>query len=102
MLRVIAEIETNEGCREKFLTAFRELVSLVLAEKGCVEYGPTVDAVTEIGKQEPLREDHVVIVERWESLDALNAHLVSENMTSYREAVRELVAGSKLYVLEEV
>jgi quinol monooxygenase YgiN len=102
MLRVIAEIETKEGCREKFLAAFRELVPLVLAEEGCIEYGPTVDAVTEIGKQEPVRENHVIIVERWESLDALNAHLVSDNMTSYRAAVRDLVAGSKLYVLEEV
>ena len=62
MITVLATIELAEGKRTEFLEAFRQVVPLVQAEEGCLEYGPTVDAVTEIEKQAPLREHTVVVV----------------------------------------
>lgn len=100
MITVLATIELAEGKRAEFLEAFRQVVPLVQAEEGCLEYGPTVDAVTEIEKQAPLREHTVVVVEKWESLDALNAHLVAPHMGSYRERVKDLVTGMNLQVLQ--
>ena len=44
--------------------------------------------------------NYMVVVEKWESLDALNAHLVAPHMGSYREQVKDLVAGMTLQVLQ--
>lgn len=102
MLSVIAEIEVADGKRDEFLDEFRKVVPLVLAEDGCVEYGPTVDAVTDIPAQIPRRDNVVTIVEKWESLDALKAHLVAPHMTEYRGRVKDLVVGSVLRILDAV
>ena len=51
------------------------LVPLVKAEAGCLDYGPTVDVASGIPVQGPLREDAVIVVERWQDLDCLRAHL---------------------------
>jgi quinol monooxygenase YgiN len=48
IIHVIATVEIVEGKREEYLTAFKELVPLVLAEKGCIEYGPFFDIQTAI------------------------------------------------------
>ena len=100
MIIVLATIELAEGRRNDFLAEFHQVVPLVRAEAGCLEYGPTVDAVTGIEKQAPLRDSTVVVVEKWESLDALNAHLVAPHMGDYRERVKDLVTGMNLQVLE--
>ena len=102
MLSVIAEIEIVAGKQADFLAEFHKLVPLVLAEEGCVEYGPTLDAVTDIPAQIPRRENIITIVEKWESVDALKAHLVAPHMTEYRGKVKEFVVGSVLRILEAV
>jgi hypothetical protein len=43
MIYVIATIEVVAGKREQFLEEFRRLVPEVLAEQGCLFYGPTID-----------------------------------------------------------
>lgn len=100
MLSVIAEIEVVNGKRGDFLAEFHKVVPLVLAEDGCVEYGPTIDAKTDIPAQIPRRDNIVTIVEKWESLDHLKAHLVAPHMTEYRTRVKEFVVGSVLRVLD--
>ncbi len=100
MIHVIATIELNPGAREAFLAEFHKLIPHVIAEDGCIEYGPTVDVASGLGAQPPLREDVVTIIEKWASLEHLKAHLVAPHMTPYREAVKALVIGTKLSVLE--
>ena len=100
MIFVIATIEVKPGKREAFLAEFHRNVPNVRAEKGCVEYGPTVDAKTDIKAQIPLRENVVTIVEKWESLQALHAHLAAPHMATYRERVKDYVAGTTLQILE--
>jgi quinol monooxygenase YgiN len=100
MIIVVAEIETADGKRNAFLDEFRRLVPQVLAEVGCIEYGPSVDAITDIAKQAPLRENVVTIVEKWESLDILKTHLTASHMMEYREKVKDLVTGSTLRILD--
>lgn len=99
MIRVIATIEVRSGAREQFLKVFRELVPQVLAEEGCREYAPWVDVPTSIAAQMPARDHTVTIIERWDSLDALEKHLVAPHMLEYRKAVRELVTRVTLQVL---
>jgi quinol monooxygenase YgiN len=100
MIHVIATIEVARGKRDAFLAEFHKLVPLVRAETGCVEYGPTIDLDTGIGAQLPVREHVVTIVERWESLAALRAHLQAPHMQTYREQVKGLVADVRLQVLQ--
>jgi quinol monooxygenase YgiN len=100
MIFVIATIEVKPGKREAFLAEFHKNMSNVRAEKGCLEYGPSVDAKTDIKAQIPLRENVVTIVEKWESLDALHAHLAAPHMATYRERVKDLVVGVTLQILE--
>lgn len=100
MIHVIATIEVKPGKREAFLAEFQRIVSLVRAEAGCLEYGPTIDVDSGISVQGPLRENVAVIVEKWESLPALKAHLQAPHMAEYRLRVKDLVAGVQLQILQ--
>ena len=99
MIHVIATIELNEGRRDDFLEEFHKLVPLVHAEDGCIEYGPTVDAETDISAQPPRRADVVTVVEKWASLDHLKRHLAAPHMLAYRPKVKEMVVRTTLAIL---
>jgi quinol monooxygenase YgiN len=100
MIHVIAMIEVAPGRHDDFLAHFHALMPKVHAEEGCLEYGPTRDVATTIPIQEPVRDNVVTIVEKWDTVAALEAHLASAHMQLYREAVKEIVVGLTLYVLE--
>jgi quinol monooxygenase YgiN len=102
MVHVIATVEVVGGKRDDFLAEFRRVVPLVRAEMGCLEYGPTVDLPTAIAAQVPPRDDVVVIVEKWESLAALQAHLQAPHMQEYRARVKGLVSRVRLQVLQPI
>lgn len=100
MIHVIATIEVRPGARDAFLAEFRRLVPLVCAEAGCIEYGPAVDVASGIVVQGAIRENVVVIIEKWDSLAALKTHLQAPHMAEYRTAVKDFVAGVQLQILE--
>jgi quinol monooxygenase YgiN len=100
MIHVIATIELHEGRRDAFLAEFHELVPHVLAEEGCIEYGPTLDLETDIAAQIPVRADVVTVVEKWASLEHLRRHLDAPHMHDYRPRVREFIVRATLVILE--
>lgn len=100
MIYVIAHIEVNEGCREKFLEVFHANVPKVRAEDGCIMYQPTLDYPSGFSKQLRCDKNVVTIVEAWESFDALKAHLAAPHMAAYREATSGMVKDSNLNILE--
>lgn len=100
MLHVLATIEVAEGKRTAFLAEFHKLVPLVRAEDGCIEYGAAVDVPTAIPVQTPVRDDVVMVVEKWATLDALNAHLAAPHMAEYRQRVAGLVLKVALQILQ--
>ena len=100
MIFVIATIQLSPGKRADFLKEFHAVVPKVRAEKGCIEYGPTVDVATLIPSQPPVRDDVVTVVEKWSSLEALQDHLMAPHMLEYRGKVKDFVAGVSLQVLE--
>ncbi|MBS1239088.1 MAG: quinol monooxygenase, partial [Deltaproteobacteria bacterium] len=71
----------------------------VLAEKGCVAYVPAVDVESGIPVQVDLRPDVVTLVEAWESLADLQAHLKAPHMLAYREKVKDIVKNISLHVM---
>jgi quinol monooxygenase YgiN len=100
MIYVIATVEVKPGKRNDLLKRVHQLVPKVRAEKGCIEYGPAVDASTPIKAQIPLGENYVVIMEKWEGVKELEAHLTAPHMLEYRQDVKDLVAGVKLQILQ--
>jgi len=102
MIHVLALIEVHPGRRDEFLVKFHELVPKVRAEKGCLEYGPTVDLPSTLSVQTRVGENIVVVVEKWESVEALESHLASPHVLAYRETVDDLVVGVTIHILEPV
>ena len=100
MVNVVAAIEIKEGFVNEFTKIFIENVPNVLAEEGCIEYTPTIDVQTTIGIQET-NKNIVTIIEKWESLDHLYAHLKAPHMNTYREKVKDMVVGVSLKALKE-
>ncbi|HSB73492.1 MAG TPA: putative quinol monooxygenase [Candidatus Methylomirabilis sp.] len=100
MIYVVVTVEAKPGRLEAFLAEFHRNVPTVRAERGCIEYVSTVDLKTDLPPQIPLRENTVTIVEKWESLPALRAHLQTPHMATYRERVKDLVSDVSFQVLE--
>lgn len=100
MIHVIATITVAPGKRDAFLAEFHRVVPDVLAEDGCLAYGPAIDTASGIPVQPPLRQDVVVVIEQWADLPALRLHLEAPHMAVYRERVKGLVAGVQLQVLQ--
>jgi quinol monooxygenase YgiN len=97
MIAVIATIETKPGGRAELLKTFAELTPKVLAEKGCIEYGPFVDLETNLTGTP--RENVVTMIEKWASVEALEAHLVSPHMVAFRKSTESLRLGIQLQIL---
>jgi quinol monooxygenase YgiN len=97
MIHVVAIITAKPGKREEVLAAFRANVPAVHAEQGCIEYGPTIDA--EGGAGAKYGPDAFVVIEKWESPEALRAHAGSPHMAAYAAKTRELLANREIHVL---
>lgn len=100
MIRVVASITVKRGQRAAFVEIFKSNVPNVLAEDGCIGYEPMVDLDSGIAAQGGVRDNVVTIVEAWESLDHLHAHLQAPHMATYREKVKDMVESAALQILE--
>jgi quinol monooxygenase YgiN len=100
MVNVLASISVKEGKRAEFIAAFKDNLTAVRAEDGCIEYFPAVDIDAGLPPQQ-LDENIVTVIEKWQSLEALRAHLTAPHMLAYKEKVKDIVAGVSLKVLQE-
>ena len=100
MINVIASIHIKEGRLIEFIEIFKSNIPNVLEEKGCIEYVPTIDVATGLPPQE-LNNNVVTIIEKWDSLEDLQAHLSAPHMLAYKETVKDIVDKVSLKVLGE-
>lgn len=100
MIHVFATVELIDGKVPEFLTELDKVVPAVRAEKGCIEYGPAIDIASGIPIQAPVRENTVVIIEKWSDPEALKAHLAAPHMKTYREAVKDIIRGMTVQILK--
>jgi len=99
MIHVLAIITTKPGMRDQILGHFRANVPAVKAEKGCIEYAAAVDADGMGSFQTKFGPDTFVVVEKWESTDALKAHSAAPHMAAYAAKTREHIASRVIHVL---
>jgi quinol monooxygenase YgiN len=99
MIHVIAVITAKPGKREEILRHFRANVPAVRAEQGCIEYGAAVDAENALPFQTKYGADTFLVVEKWESMDALKAHAAAPHMAAYGAKTKELISSRVIHIL---
>ena len=99
MIHVIAIITAKPGQRDHILAAFRANMPAVRAEAGCIEYGPAIDAEGMGRIQTPFGPDTFVVIEKWESREALAAHAAAPHMAAYAAKTKEWIASRVIHVL---
>ncbi len=99
MIHVLAIITAKPGKREEILGHFRANMPAVHAEKGCIEYGPTVDAAGAPPIQTACGPDTFIVVEKWETMDDLKAHGAAPHMAAYAAKTRDMVASRVIHIL---
>src|SRR5262249_53294281 len=78
---VIATFHATEDNRDELLAAVCAVVPGVLKEDGCLQYAPHT-----VGK------DRVLLVESWETPDALRVHGAGPALAAFQESVKHLLA----------
>jgi quinol monooxygenase YgiN len=96
---VVAILKTKPGMREAVLKEFQATLPAVRAEAGCIEYGPTVD---HDGTFAALGPDTFVVIEKWESAEALKAHGAAPHMKAYGERVKDMMESRFIHILQPV
>lgn len=99
MVHVLAVITAKPGMRDAVLEMFRANVPTVRAEAGCIEYAAAIDTENAGDIQTRFGEDTFVVVEKWESLDALKAHAAAPHMAAYGARTRDMIASRAIHVL---
>ncbi len=100
MIHVIAVITAKPGMRDTILTHFRANVPAVKAEQGCIEYGAAVDAEHALAFQTKYGPDTFLVIEKWESMDALKAHAAAPHMAAYGAKTKEFIASRVIHILQ--
>jgi quinol monooxygenase YgiN len=102
MIHVFAIITAKPGQRAQVLEAFQANRPAVLAEDGCIEYAAAQDAAGIPASRGTFGPDTFVVIERWESAAALQAHAASAHMAAYAAKVKDWLAGRTIHVLEAI
>jgi quinol monooxygenase YgiN len=99
MISVIASIRVKGDRLSQFIEILRANVPKVREESGCIEYFPAIDIDSGLPVQK-LDKNVVTIIEKWESVEALRAHLKTPHMLAYREMVKDIVEELSIKVLK--
>ena len=101
MLTVIADITVHAGAvhKQNVLNAFAKIIPTVLQEQGCHVYQLLLDHDGGVDYQS--RDSHVItMLEHWQDMDALNAHLQTPHMQAYQAEVANDVVSMQVRILE--
>ena len=100
MIYVVVMVRVKEGRAKEFIDMFKTAAIKVRREKGCIQYIPAVDAPN--APPESVDKNVVTVLERWESAEALGAHLATPHMKEFFEKQKEVVDGPPIMkVLQE-
>lgn len=98
-IHVIAVITAKPGQRAALLDLFNQNVPAVKAEEGCIAYEATIDTENAGPMQAEFGPDTFVVIEQWESMQALGAHAVAPHMKEYGAQAKGMIADRKIHIL---
>jgi quinol monooxygenase YgiN len=81
MIVVQVEVIVEPGAAAKVVDAVKKMETATRKEAGCLKYAFAVD-ISDPGM--------VRVIERWESMDAIKAHMASPHMAEFNQAVGAL------------
>ena len=100
MIYLVVSVQVKEGKLNEFIRLFNETAVAVRQEKGCAGYIAAVDA--DINLPSRVRDkNRVVVLEQWESMEALASHGSTPHMKVFFKSQRDLVDGSSIMALKE-
>jgi len=100
MIYGVVSVRVKPGKLQEYIALFKSIAGKVREEKGCLQYISTVDF--EIGVPiQTLDKNVVTILEKWESLEALQSHLAAPYMADFFKKEAPLVEGNVLKMLQE-
>jgi quinol monooxygenase YgiN len=102
MISVIATVSLKEGKKDAYLAELWKIIPAVRRENGCIEYAPYVHIDSGSPLPSGLSEDTVIVIEKWESLDALRMHGQTAHMDSYRQSIKGIIVSVQVQVLNPV
>ncbi len=100
MVYVIASVTVKAGRMEEFIEVFKRHVPAVRAEKGCIQYVPTIDFVTDAPAQ-VIEKNVVTNLEIWENMAALQGHVEGPAMAALEKDSGEFMEAFSVKVLRE-
>ncbi len=100
MIYGVVSVRVKPGKVQEYIALFKSIAGKVSQEKGCLQYVSTIDF--EIGVPiQTLDKNVVTIIEKWESLEALQKHLAAPYMEDFFKKEGALVESSVLKMLQE-
>ena len=100
MIYGVVSVRVKPGKVQEYIALFKSIAGKVREEKGCVQYVSTTDF--EIGVPiQTLDKSVVTIIEKWESLEALQKHLAAPYMEDFFKKEGALVESTVLKMLQE-
>ena len=102
MVNLVVTTIVKNGKMDAFLAECARVRPLVLAENGCHAYEFSRDIQSPLPIQEPVNPERVTLVEKWETMEALKAHLETPHMKAFGPKVKDLRESVSARVLEPV
>lgn len=88
--------------RAAYIAETKKIINLVRAEPGCLTYTLLGDAETSWDAPQRSGEKTLWMIEHWDSVQSLQAHLQTPHMKMFAPAAQPLRAGGTFQVLEAV
>jgi quinol monooxygenase YgiN len=102
MINVMVTMIIKEGRMNDFLAECAKIRPGVLKEEGCHGYEYTREIASPVGIQEPVDSNRITLLERWESIAAIEAHSASPHMKEFGPRVKDLRASVTARVTEPI
>jgi quinol monooxygenase YgiN len=102
MIHVVAILTAKPGKRDAVLAEFKKNMPAVLQEDGCIQYTPVIDLAGTADSLDRIGPDAFMVLEKWASHEALQAHAASAHMAAYGARVKEFLHARLVYALSEV
>jgi quinol monooxygenase YgiN len=102
MIHVVVTMVIKEGRLPEFLELARRVAAEVRREAGCLAYDYTLDVKSPLPTQEPVQANRLTLIERWESLEALEAHMTAPHMKLYGPQMQPLRESAAIRVTRDI